>query len=128
VLRRLVERVPAHRHAIRETGSELPGHDESGYHPENSENPFFRQNLVDVFVSSCFVNLRKPDVDIFRLALDIAQTPARQVVYIENTPMFVQIAEGLGIRSILHTDYGSTCAELASLELKNDKGFSHKTR
>ncbi len=89
---------------------------------------FKLDGLVDVFVSSCFVNLRKPDVDIFRLALDIAQTPARQVVYIENTPMFVQIAEGLGIRSILHTDYGSTCAELASLELKNDKGFSHKTR
>ena len=26
-----------------------------------------------------------------------------KVLYIENTPMFVQIAEGLGIRSILHT-------------------------
>jgi putative hydrolase of the HAD superfamily len=33
---------------------------------------------------------------IFRLALDIAQASARQVLYIENTPMFVQIAEGLG--------------------------------
>ena len=64
--------------------------------------------FVDSFISSCFVHIRKPDADIFRLALDIAQTPARQVVYIENTPMFVQIAEGLGIRSILHTDYKST--------------------
>jgi putative hydrolase of the HAD superfamily len=36
--------------------------------------------LVDMFVSSCFVHVRKPDTDIFRLALDIAQTPARQVV------------------------------------------------
>jgi hypothetical protein len=41
----------------------------------------------------------------------------RQVLYIENTPMFVQIAEGLGIRSILHTDYKSTCAKLASFGL-----------
>ena len=65
----------------------------------------------------CFVHLRKPDADIFKLALDIAQTPARQIVYIENTPLFVQIAEGLGIRSILHTDYKSTCAKLASLGL-----------
>ena len=75
--------------------------------------------FVDSFVSSCFVHVRKPDAEIFRLALDIVQTPARQVVYIENTPMFVQIAEGLRIRSILHTDYKSTCAKLASLGLEN---------
>ena len=60
--------------------------------------------FVDSFISSCFVHIRKPDVDIFRLALDVAQTPARHVVYIENTPLFVQVAEGLGIRSILHKD------------------------
>ncbi len=73
--------------------------------------------LADCFISSCFVHLRKPDVKIFRLALDIAQTPVRQVLYIENTPMFVQIAEGLGIRSILHTDYKSTRTQLASFGL-----------
>ena len=71
---------------------------------------FKLDEFVDSFISSCFVHIRKPDADIFRLALDIAQTPARQVVYIENTPMFVQIAEGLGIRSILHTNYKSTRA------------------
>jgi putative hydrolase of the HAD superfamily len=74
--------------------------------------------FVDSFISSCFVGLRKPDADIFRLVLDIAQAPARQVIYIENTPMFVQIAEGLGIKSILHTDYKSTHAQLVSLGLK----------
>jgi putative hydrolase of the HAD superfamily len=80
---------------------------------------FKLDGLVDSFISSCFVHLRKPDADIFRLALDIAQRPARQVVYIENTPMFVQIAEGLGIRSILHTDYRSTCEKLASFRFGN---------
>jgi len=76
--------------------------------------------FVDFFISSCFVHIRKPDADIFRLALDIAQTPARQVVYIESTPMFVQVAEGLGIRSILHTEYRSTCGKLASFGLPNE--------
>ncbi|ADJ27386.1 Haloacid dehalogenase domain protein hydrolase [Nitrosococcus watsonii C-113] len=76
--------------------------------------------VVDFFISSCFVRLRKPDEEIFRLALDIAQEPSQQVVYIENTPMFVQIAAGLGIRSILHTDYDSTRAQLASFNLLND--------
>jgi putative hydrolase of the HAD superfamily len=73
--------------------------------------------FVDSFISSCFVHLRKPDANIFRLALDIAQTPAHRVLYIENTPMFVQIAQGLGIRSILHTDCESTRAQLVSLGL-----------
>ena len=79
---------------------------------------FKLDRFVDTFISSCFVHIRKPDVDIFRFALDIAQAPAQQVVYIENTPMFVQIAEGLGIRSVLHTDYKSTCAKLDSFGLQ----------
>jgi len=81
---------------------------------------FKLDGFVDAFISSCFVHVRKPDADIFRLALDIAQVPVRQVVYIENTPMFVQVAEGLGIQSILHTDYKSTCARLASFGLPSD--------
>jgi putative hydrolase of the HAD superfamily len=83
--------------------------------------------FVDFFVSSCFVHVSKPDSDMFRLALDIAQVPARQVVYIEDTPMFVQIAEGMGIRGILHTDYKSTCSKLAALGLQNDKGAIDET-
>jgi putative hydrolase of the HAD superfamily len=88
---------------------------------------FKLDKFVDSFISSCFVHIRKPDAEIFRLALDIAQTPVRQVVYIENTPMFVEVAEGLGIRSILHTDYESTCAKLASFGLPNE-GATHGTR
>jgi putative hydrolase of the HAD superfamily len=78
--------------------------------------------FVDAFISSCFVHIRKPDADIFRLSLDIAQTSAEQVVYIDNTPMFVEIAEDLGIRGIRHTDYKSTCAKLASVGLHHDEG------
>ena len=88
---------------------------------------FGLDGFVDSFISSCFVHIRKPDTDIFQLALDIALVPARQAVYIEDTPMFVQIAEGLGIRSILHTDYRSTRAKLASLGLLNDKEIIHET-
>ena len=87
---------------------------------------FKLDRFVDAFISSCFVHLRKPDADIFRLALDIAQVPARQIVYIENTPLFVQIAERLGIRSILHTDYQSTSAKLAAFGLQS--GVIHETR
>ena len=84
---------------------------------------FKLDGFVDAFISSCFVHLRKPDADIFRLALDIAQVPVRQIIYIENTPLFVQIAENFGIRSILHTDYKSTCAKLSSLGLQHREGI-----
>jgi putative hydrolase of the HAD superfamily len=84
---------------------------------------FRLDRIVDSFVSSCFVHLLKPDADIFRLALDIAQTPARQVVYIENTPMFVRIAEGLGIRSILHTGFASTRKKLNSFGLLKERAI-----
>jgi putative hydrolase of the HAD superfamily len=42
---------------------------------------FKLDGFVDSFISSFFVDVCKPDADIFRLALDIAQVPARNVVY-----------------------------------------------
>ena len=78
---------------------------------------FKLDQLADTFISSCFVGLRKPDMGIFRLALDLAQIPAEQVAFIDNTPMFVQIAESLRMRGVLHQDYKSTGAKLASFGL-----------
>jgi putative hydrolase of the HAD superfamily len=84
--------------------------------------------FVDTFISSCFVHTRKPDTDMFRLAMDIAQATAEQAIFIDNTPMFVQIAEALGIRSIHHVDYLSTCAKLTAFGLQTAEGDVHETR
>jgi len=73
--------------------------------------------LVDFFIASSFVHFRKPDADIYRIALDIAQVPIDQVVYIEDRLMFVEVAQGLGIRAVHHTSFESTRASLASLGL-----------
>jgi len=81
---------------------------------------FKLNSFVDFFISSCFVHFRKPDSDIFRMALDIAQASPKNVVYIENTELFVEIAGETGIRSILHSNYLSTTAQLASLNLTID--------
>jgi putative hydrolase of the HAD superfamily len=56
---------------------------------EHRIRKFNLDRFVDFYISTCYVDIRKPDADIFRLALDIAQVPARQIVYIDNTPMFV---------------------------------------
>jgi len=82
---------------------------------------FALDTFVDSFVSSCFVHLRKPDPEIFRMALDIAQVPAHQVVYLEDTPMFVDIADEMGIHGILHTDVATTSAALATFGLMVEK-------
>jgi putative hydrolase of the HAD superfamily len=79
---------------------------------------FKLNGFVDFFISSCFVHLRKPDEDIFRMALDIAQVPARRVVYIDDRAMFVQVAKSFGIHGIHHTDYKSTRAKLSVLRLE----------
>ena len=74
-------------------------------------------DFVDFFIASSFVHFRKPDTDIYRMALDIAQVPLDRVVYVEDRLMFVQIAQGLGIRAIHHRSFESTRASLASLGL-----------
>ncbi|GAB4023330.1 HAD family hydrolase [Spirosoma koreense] len=76
--------------------------------------------FVDFFVSSSYVHLRKPDVDIYRMAIDLAQTPTHQILYLDDRPLFVSVAAGLGIRGICHVDYPTTRAALAALGLATD--------
>ncbi len=73
--------------------------------------------VIDFFISSCFVHYRKPDEDMYRIALDIAQVRPECVVYIDDRPMFVEVARGLGIKGIIHTGYEATCKALAELGL-----------
>jgi putative hydrolase of the HAD superfamily len=54
--------------------------------------------LFDAFVSSCYVHLRKPDSEIFRMASDIAQSSFSSILYIDDRLMFVEVANSLGIR------------------------------
>jgi putative hydrolase of the HAD superfamily len=73
--------------------------------------------IFDFFVSSCFVKLRKPDPDIFQLTFDLVQTPAQQIVFIDNTFLFMDIAKHMGMHSIHHQDFETSRAQLAALGL-----------
>jgi putative hydrolase of the HAD superfamily len=74
-------------------------------------------SFIDTFVVSCFVRLRKPDLDIFRMALDVAQVEPENVVYIEDRDMFVETAELIGISGIVHRNVEETRANLAAMGL-----------
>lgn len=74
--------------------------------------------FVDFFISSCFVHFRKPDKDIYRIALEVSQASPNEILYIEDRGLFIDIAKELGICGIHHQDYTSTCHQLASFGLK----------
>ena len=78
---------------------------------------FHLETVIDFFISSCFVHFRKPDEDIYCIALDISQISPDRVVYIEDRAMFVKVAEGLGIRGIHHQDPETTRQALEGLRL-----------
>ncbi len=81
-------------------------------------NTFKLTTFIDYFVSSCFVHFRKPDEDMYRVALDISQAEPARSVYIDDRALFVEIAQNLGLRGIHHTGFETTRAALAGLGLE----------
>ena len=54
-----------------------------------------------LFVSSCFVGIRKPDERIYRLALDLAQRAPEECGFIDDRPVNVEAAAKVGLCAIL---------------------------
>jgi putative hydrolase of the HAD superfamily len=78
---------------------------------------FQLNQFADFFISSCYFHVRKPDAAIFRMALDGAQVPVDEIIYIDDVKMFVDVATDLGIKSIWHINYLSTAKRLAEFGL-----------
>ncbi len=81
---------------------------------------FHLAELVEFFISSCYVHFRKPDEEIYRLALDVVQTPAEQTLYIDDREFFVEIAAGLGMHTIHHQNLEQTKEAIADFGLSAD--------
>ncbi|WP_443943872.1 HAD family hydrolase [Pedobacter sp. AW1-32] len=81
-------------------------------------NTYKLNEFIDFFISSSFVHFRKPDADIFKVAIDISQSDVATSIFIDDRELFVQIAEGLGLRGICHTTYEDTRAQLAAYGLE----------
>ena len=61
---------------------------------------FGLREIFDVFVSSCYVGLRKPEEGIYRLALDITQRPPQECCFIDDRPLNLDAAAKLGMQVI----------------------------
>jgi putative hydrolase of the HAD superfamily len=92
------------RHHLRTIAVSNEGREINSYRIQH----FKLDHFIDIFVSSCFVHIRKPDLDIFRIALDVSQSVPERVAYIDDRPLFVEVASSLGIRGIVHADVQTT--------------------
>ena len=61
---------------------------------------FGLRDIFRVFVSSCFVGLRKPESGIYRLALEITQIDPEQCCFIDDRALNLECAAKLGMRTI----------------------------
>jgi putative hydrolase of the HAD superfamily len=68
-------------------------------------------DIIDLFISSCYVGLRKPDERIYRLALDVLQKPAEECCFIDDRPVNIEAAAKVGMRTVLMQN---------AAQLKND--------
>jgi putative hydrolase of the HAD superfamily len=79
---------------------------------------FKLHRLFDAFISSCYIKFRKPDVDIFKMACDLAQTLPQNAVHVDDRLMFVEVARSIGLHGLQHKDIETTKKELTILNLK----------
>ncbi|HVR23167.1 MAG TPA: HAD family phosphatase [Candidatus Polarisedimenticolia bacterium] len=63
-------------------------------------NKFGLGDIFRVFVSSCFVGLRKPESAIYRLALEITQINPEGCCFIDDRALNLECAAKLGMRTI----------------------------
>src|ERR1700747_2278323 len=67
---------------------------------------FGLREIFTLFVSSCFVGLRKPEQGIYRLALEITQKPPGECCFIDDRALNLEYARGLGMNTIAMENLG----------------------
>jgi putative hydrolase of the HAD superfamily len=61
---------------------------------------FGMREIFRIFVSSCYVGLRKPEEGIYRLALDVTQQRPEECCFVDDRPLNVEMARRLGMGAI----------------------------
>ena len=61
---------------------------------------FGLRKIFSLFVSSCFVGLRKPEEGIYRLALQLTQKPPEECCFVDDRALNLESAARMGMRVI----------------------------
>ena len=78
---------------------------------------FGLREIFSVFVSSCFVGLRKPEPAIYRLALEVTQKAPGDCCLIDDRALNLEAARQLGMRTIEMQDVEQLRRDLRKLEV-----------
>ena len=76
---------------------------------------FGLRKIFQLFVSSCFVGFRKPEHDIFRLALETTQIPAEACCFIDDRSLNVESATKMGMQALEMQSLAQLRSELEKL-------------
>jgi putative hydrolase of the HAD superfamily len=76
---------------------------------------FGLRQIFSLFVSSCFVGLRKPEAGIYKLALEITQKPPEECCFIDDRALNLECAKQLGMHVIQMEGAGQLRQELQKL-------------
>ena len=79
---------------------------------------FGLRDVFRVFVSSCFVGLRKPESGIYHLALEITQINPEECCFIDDRALNLECAVKLGMRTIQMQTLEQLRADLGKLLVK----------
>ncbi|GAB4236372.1 MAG: HAD family phosphatase [Chlamydiales bacterium] len=64
--------------------------------------------LADYFFYSSFIHVRKPDLRMYQIALDVTLSEPQNTLYIDDRKHLVETAERIGINSIIHKNRENT--------------------
>jgi putative hydrolase of the HAD superfamily len=87
---------------------------------EHRITKFGLRDLADYMVISHFTGLRKPDREIWKLALQLGGVTPQESIYIDDREIFVKVAVEIGFTGIHHTALSRTQTQLAQLGLLVD--------
>jgi putative hydrolase of the HAD superfamily len=76
---------------------------------------FGLREIFRLFVSSCFVGLRKPESGIYRLAIETTQMNPEECCFIDDRALNLECAAKLGMRTIQMQNLGQLREELGRL-------------
>jgi putative hydrolase of the HAD superfamily len=93
---------------------------EGGGITEHRVGKFGLRELADFLIISHCVRLRKPDREIWRLALALAQAEPEESIYIDDREMFVRVAAEMGFTAVQHVSLEATRERLRELGLRVD--------
>ena len=79
---------------------------------------FGLREIFSVFVSSCFVGLRKPEDGIYRMALEITQKTPGDCCFIDDRALNLESARQMGMHTIEMHDVEQLRRELRKLEVQ----------